>query len=115
MFFFLGAAGNFMAVRKKNKNQGFSLIELSIALAVFGLIMGGALSRYESYMKQKDYLTTLGRSASIRVAMERFVTENGRFPCPAGPALSYSDPNAGVENCSTMARQRHKNSDGLWR
>lgn len=93
-------AGNFMAKIKKNKNRGFSLIELSIALVVFGLIMGGALSRYESYMKQKDYLTTLGRSGTIRVAMERFVTGNGRFPCPAGPALSYSDPNAGVENCS---------------
>ncbi len=36
-------------------------------------------------------------------AMGRFALQNGRYPCPADPALPEENPNAGVEYCQYNA------------
>lgn len=82
---------------------GFSLVELAIALAVIGLLLGATLTVYQGYIRTKAENDTETRKELIRVAMARFVGTNGRLPCPANPALSITNVNSGVENCGSAA------------
>lgn len=86
-------------IGKIRQSRGFSLVELTILLMVLGVIMTGFLARYRPDMKSKNFQTTQSRSEILRTAMERFLTSNGRFPCPADPTLPPDDPAGGKEQC----------------
>jgi len=70
----------------RKRQQGFSLVELSIVLLIMGLVLGGlamplAVQRENSRIK--DGQTQL---QSIHDAVEGFAIANGFLPCPAVPA-----------------------------
>lgn len=74
------------------KNCGFSLIELSIVIAVASSLMIGYLSlvQPEQTLKSNTSLTTLERMRGIADAIEAFRVKYSRLPCPADP-LTRSD------------------------
>lgn len=93
------------ALSKKNqpdglRQQGFSLVELAIAMAVIGLLLGATLTLYQGYIRTKAENDTETRKELIRVAIARFVATNGRLPCPADPARAVTDVQSGTEECS---------------
>lgn len=81
-----------------NKAQwGFSLTELSIAMAIIAMIAGGAISLAisgDSYAKKQQ--TNL-KLAAIEKALTGFVSVNKRLPCPSDGETSITDVNFGVE------------------
>ena len=89
-----------------NMQKGFSLIELSIGLLLVGLFAGTALQQWHAYETGLAVAKTkaLGSGGPIAIAIQKYYLKNNRLPCPADPALSSTDPNAGVEvtgpNCS---------------
>jgi prepilin-type N-terminal cleavage/methylation domain-containing protein len=94
---------------RESDNGGFSFIELAIALVIIGLFTTTCLQIYKIYQYDhiRNALNSIMPQGAVDVALERFIIQNNRFPCPANPALQENDPNAGVEFC-----QYHNNTAG---
>src|SRR4051812_33213745 len=80
-------------------NRGFSLVELAIGLSIVSLMAGTALEAYKQYKATPAPRISQQRRAIVVTALAKFVSDNGRFPCPADPSMSLDTPYAGKENC----------------
>jgi len=79
--------------------RGFSLIELSVVLIVFGLLasgMIGSLAGQRRVMEENEARRLLDLATD---ALYGFAIRNGRLPCPAAAGLADSDGTAGSEAC----------------
>lgn len=84
--------------------QGFSLIELSIALTIIGVVVAGGLSLSTSVVERQAYVETNNQMDVIETALAAYVSSVGHLPCPADPALSINDSNFGVAvDCANIA------------
>ena len=83
---------NIRASRIENQ-QGFSLVELSVALAVLGLLVMGSVAYWRSMSQQKVTAAEVEVLTRVRQAMLGFAHANYRLPCPA-------TDDTGNENCS---------------
>ncbi len=78
-------------------NSGFSLIQVSLVLAVGSIIMVSMMPGGQgSDDAQKTALTTK-RMAAIETATNAFMAKNLRRPCPADASLAISAANFGLE------------------
>lgn len=68
--------------------QGITLLEVAIALAVAGILMGGGLDLYQRVHKQQQIETTYDNMDQIVQALSVYVETSGRLPCPADPAAT---------------------------
>jgi prepilin-type N-terminal cleavage/methylation domain-containing protein len=81
----------------RNRQHGFSLVELSVVLLIMGLLLGGlamplAVQRENSRIKDGQL-----QLQSIQSAVEGFAMVNGFLPCPATPASDgYADASGGA-------------------
>ncbi len=80
--------------------HGFSLLELSIALAVIGIVVAGGLSMSTSMVDRTAYVQTGNQMDEVDKALAAFVSVNNRLPCPADPALAIGDANFGREQAA---------------
>lgn len=87
------------AVKKGKTVAGFSLIELAIVMTIVGLFVATASQTYRLYTKRTAMNSTLEKKNNIEIALGKFMSLNGRLPCPADPALALGAVGAGVENC----------------
>ncbi len=78
--------------------KGFSLIELAIVLVVVALLLGGLLVPLTMQIEQQKIRETQKSMEEIKDALVGFALANGRFPCPASPAIPTGQVNAGVES-----------------
>ncbi len=81
------------------RTAGFSLIELAIMMTIVGLFVATAAQTYNLYTKRTAMNSTLEKKNNIEIALGKFMSTNGRLPCPADPALPVGHANAGRENC----------------
>ncbi|WP_415897095.1 type IV pilin protein [Neptuniibacter sp. QD72_48] len=68
------------------KNEGFSLIELMIAVAILGIIVSIAYPSYLSYLRDSRRADAEGVLIEMSQWMERQYTVNGRYDDGAGNA-----------------------------
>ncbi|MFH1157995.1 MAG: type II secretion system protein [Pseudomonadota bacterium] len=87
----------------KKANRGFSLVELSILLVFAGIVGGTTLQLYKESHRQRYVSDTGYRGEAIQTALDKFLTENGRLPCPAKPTLGPSEADSGKEICLTVS------------
>ena len=88
-------------MRKTLKNKsGYSLIELSIALVIIGVLVAGAISAYDLYLQHKKVTVTRDNQVTIKDAIDEFLAANGRYPCPAPIDAAPNDANMGTEICT---------------
>ncbi|WP_305837412.1 pilin [Photobacterium leiognathi] len=62
------------------KQQGFTLIELMIVVAVIGVLSAIAIPQYQKYVAKTEVASVLSTMTGIKTNIEAFVVENGRFP-----------------------------------
>jgi prepilin-type N-terminal cleavage/methylation domain-containing protein len=68
--------------------QGITLVEVAIAVAVIGILMGGALELNQRAQAQQHIETTYDNMDQIIQALSVYVETAGRLPCPADPAAT---------------------------
>ena len=68
-----------------NGESGFSLIELTVSLMVFGLLLSASLPLYRAQKWAHNLQTTRTHQEQILYALAAFVQTHGRLPCPADP------------------------------
>ena len=72
--------------------QGFSLIELMIAIVIVGIITAVALPSYRDYVTRSRVPEATAGLGDIRVRMEQFFQDNRTYPtaCVAAPSVPGS-------------------------
>lgn len=88
---------------KIKREEGFTLIELCIALTVLGLILAMTLQQINAYTKMKSRDDTTTTFSNLEAAFNEFYYQNNRHPCPAALNLARTHANYGREgtNCTT--------------
>ena len=78
--------------------RGFTLIELAVALAVIGLLLGMLIVPLNTQIDQQRINDTQKQASVIVEAILGFAVANGRLPCPATPGTANTVAGAGREN-----------------
>lgn len=78
---------------------GFSLIELSIVLIVFGLLASGMVGSLSGQRRLADERKAQQQLELALDALYGFAIANGRLPCPAEATLASTEAIAGQEAC----------------
>jgi prepilin-type N-terminal cleavage/methylation domain-containing protein len=90
-------------MRFLKKQCGFSLVELSVSLAVIGVTMGGALTLATKKTESDKLTETETKMSMIADALDVYLTTNQRLPCPADGSLAVSHASFGVAGTATAS------------
>ncbi|MCI5049347.1 MAG: type II secretion system GspH family protein [Rickettsiales bacterium] len=82
---------------RTTKQAGFSLLELSFVLIVFGAIAGMTIVLGTKWLEQEKVNTTKDNITLIEAALDSYRKRNKRLPCPAPLAAVLGDADYGVE------------------
>lgn len=77
---------------------GFSLLEMSIVLAIVGLLLAGLLPTLSGQIEQQRVNETRKQMNDIKDALMGYAIVNGRLPYPASASAVTGTANAGVSD-----------------
>ncbi len=85
------------------RSAGFSLVELSVVIAIIGVILGLAISGFSAFVKNTTLSSTREKQVAIKDTLISYLRANGRLPCPdTGPpgstGISTTSLPDGIEN-----------------
>ncbi|MDD5329059.1 MAG: type II secretion system protein [Sulfuricella sp.] len=86
-----------------NKQNGFTLVEMAVVLAIVGLLLGGTLIPLSARIENRRVEETRQALDEIREALVGFAVVNGRLPCPAPAATATGTVGAGLEPAPVLA------------
>ncbi|GAL36301.1 type IV pilin PilA [Vibrio maritimus] len=67
-------------MKRTTKQQGFTLIELMIVVAVIGVLAAVALPQYQKYVAKSETASALATLSGLKTNTETYTLENGTFP-----------------------------------
>lgn len=77
--------------------RGFTLLELSIVLAIIGVILSGALAIVIGSLQATQYNKTVERMDAIEKALLSYAIASNRIPCPSDLTLTTASAVYGLE------------------
>lgn len=80
--------------------RGFSLVELSITVAILGVVAALGLQMAASNADRTAIAVSRERLAVIDDALVRYFRIYGRLPCPASRTVAPSNTSEGIEDCT---------------
>lgn len=87
--------------RRRRRAHGYTLLEIAIVLLVVGLLTASALGAYNIYVQAQAQKETQMHATLSSNALITFLSQYGRYPCPARLDADRSDPDYGMEtNCA---------------
>lgn len=92
---------------KRQRQTGFTLVEMAIVLLIVGLLLGGLVPTLSGQIEQRRVSETSKQLDEIKEALIGYAIINGRLPCPA------SDTSNGVESPTTGTGICDHNYDGF--
>lgn len=85
------------------RHSGFTLLELSIVVTIFGIILAAVFNMGNYLMDSFERVQTRNELDVIEQALMAYRTVYNRLPCPADATLAETDVNYGVEGVSAGA------------
>ena len=73
------------------KQQGFTLIELMIVVAVIGVLSAIAIPAYQKYVAKAEVASALATMTGLKTNVEAFTVETGKFPA-LGDEIELGSP-----------------------
>ncbi|HCG7366258.1 TPA: pilin [Vibrio parahaemolyticus] len=86
---------------KQKKQQGFTLIELMIVVAIIGVLSAVAIPAYKNYVKKSEAAAGMGTVRALLTNIDMYIQENGSFPTTG--KLADLGASAGMNTLSTIA------------
>ena len=83
------------------KNQGFTLIELTVVLVIIGVIIGGVQSFYRGTIEVSDFVKINAQLESVNQSLITFAMKNKRLPCADTNGNGYEGDSS--SGCGTGA------------
>ncbi|WP_052704144.1 pilin [Vibrio nigripulchritudo] len=68
---------------KNKKQQGFTLIELMIVVAIIGVLSAVAIPAYQNHVKKSEAATGLATARALVTNVDMYIQEIGTFPADA--------------------------------
>ncbi len=82
--------------------EGFSLIELSIIITVFAVLLTSLLAGSRINVESENVISVEKKMFEVEKALAFFQKANGYLPCPASRIVGYDNANYGVSvDCSS--------------
>lgn len=81
---------------RKNLQNGFTLVEMSIVLVIISLLVGGLLTPLSAQKEQEKRVDNVAFLKQARDTLIGFALVNRRLPCPDTNAVN--SPTSGLEN-----------------
>ena len=78
---------------------GFTVLEMAFVVIIAGIVLAFLGSAMLAFMEENQVRTTEHRMEQIGQAIDRYLSVNGRYPCPANRFLDASNPNFGRDSC----------------
>ena len=85
------------------KQQGFSLIELMIVIAIIGILASVAVPQYQNYVLRTDATNTLAVARPLQLAVGEFAARYSRLPDTNAELEGYTGINASSSKKTTHA------------
>lgn len=98
-----GRDGHSGGKRHATGARGFTLLEMTIATAIFGLLASGAILATTSWLQKQSLDRTNKTLDKIESALTLFVVQRGHLPCPYDPAAAA--PGTYVDGNCTVGQQ----------
>jgi type IV pilus assembly protein PilA len=86
----------------KRNQQGFTLIELMIVVAIIGILAAIAIPQYQTYIAKSQVNRVMGESGNLRTAFETCMLD-GRLAVVPAPTTVITDCNLGATASNLMA------------
>ncbi len=79
------------------KAGGFSLVEMAVVIFVIGVLTAGIITIVSPIMKEARLRETDAKLQKLARAIDSYVIQNNRLPCPAVPFVTTANPPFGFE------------------
>ena len=80
----------------QKKQQGFTLIELMIVIAIVGILAAIALPAYQDYTVRAKVSEAMARLAEGKTSIAEYYSANGYFPIDSTSAGLNTNPNTDI-------------------
>ena len=108
-----------MSLLNKQKQSGFTLIELVMVIVIIGVLSAIIVPNFLDYVGRSEAATTKANLAVLRNAIQTFRSENsGTWPATnlsnLAPTYIAVIPNDGVEDDNTVVNTLDGNGGWFW-
>jgi type IV pilus assembly protein PilA len=74
---------NMQKIQMNKGQQGFTLIELMIVVAIIGILAAVAIPQYQNYVGKANFASGLSTLTALKTNIENYIMEEGAFPADA--------------------------------
>ena len=93
-----------MRPARTSARGGFSLLELTVVIAIISLVLGFGLSFGDNVLTAAGRVSTQNRMKTVQEALERYAHDNGFLPCPMDRAVKQGASNFGLESRNSTTK-----------